>query len=55
MYHATIYTNTREHRMINSIGTGLNRETAERIVRDLNMALAVLGANAYAELTGEEN
>ena len=54
-YHATIYRNDRAGKMVNSIGTELSRQDAERIVRDLNTALLLMDTNCYAELTEEEN
>lgn len=55
-YHATVYHNDhRVGRMVNSVGTELTKQQAERIVRDLNTALSLLGCNAYAELTEEDN
>jgi hypothetical protein len=54
-YHATVYTNDRAHRMVNSVGVELTKDVAVRIVRDLNTVLALLGVNAYAELVEEEN
>jgi rRNA processing protein Krr1/Pno1 len=54
-FHATIYRNDRTQNMVNSIGIGLSRDAAVRIVRDMNVALALLDANAFAQLTEEEN
>ena len=54
-YHATIYTNDREQRMISSVGIELTKQQAERITMDLNTALYMLGINAYAQLSKEDN
>ncbi len=53
-YHATVYTNDGQHRMLQSVGIELEQSIALRVVRDLNTLLSILGANAYAELTKED-